>query len=379
MDGNGRSLWRGGRLAVVAVAAVLVVAGPGRLAASPVAAAGVTGRQFTGVACTSAANCWAVGVSTSSAGVTSPLIEHWNGAAWSVVSSPNLPGSTDTFLNGPSCTVPANCWAVGGAVTSSNQKPIAEHWNGTKWSLIVLPAPSGLPNNGLASVSCTSTGTCMATGSSAKAGLSSGPTLAERWNGTSWSVVPTPNLNGGLNHVSCTSASNCWAVGISSGALAEHWNGTAWSVAATPSGGDDLFGVSCLSSTCLAAGLATSGFGLAERWNGSTWAVTAAPDPPGTAFSEFTSVSCTAATACTMAGFYFTTADKTLIETWNGSSWKVVASPNPTGSTLTSLHGVWCTSTTDCWAVGLHQQKAGQNSTLAEHWNGTQWSIVATP
>ena len=66
--------------------------------------------------------------------------------------------------------------------------------------------------------------------------------LAESWNGTTWTLVPTPalaNTGAGLNGVSCTSPSSCMAVGEFTGignemTLAEAWNGTSWSVVKTP-------------------------------------------------------------------------------------------------------------------------------------------------
>ena len=40
-----------------------------------------------------------------------------------------------------------------------------------------------------------------------------GGTLVESWNGTSWSVVPSPGSGDALNWVSCASASACMAAG----------------------------------------------------------------------------------------------------------------------------------------------------------------------
>jgi hypothetical protein len=99
-------------------------------------------------------------------------------------------------------------------------------------------------------------------------------TLAERWNGTAWTVQRTPNPAGSfassLLGVSCTSASSCTAVGqylasTSNLTLAEVWNGTAWHTRSTPNhpwaGQNILNGVSCSTSqNCTAAGV-TDDFG----------------------------------------------------------------------------------------------------------------------
>jgi hypothetical protein len=95
-------------------------------------------------------------------------------------------------------------------------------------------------------------------------------TLAERWNGTTWTVQPTPSLaNSSLRSVSCSSDTACTAVGYYKDAgavtrtLAERWNGTSWTIqpSADSSNGQDsyLFGVSCTSATaCMAVGRQTS-------------------------------------------------------------------------------------------------------------------------
>ena len=64
----------------------------------------------------------------------------------------------------------------------------------------------------------------------------------------------------------------------------------------------------------------------------------------------------------------------------SGFSWSVVPTPNPISSQNNNLPGVACTSSSDCWAVGFASSGSGRtNQTLAEHWNGTAWSIVTTP
>jgi hypothetical protein len=91
--------------------------------------------------------------------------------------------------------------------------------------------------------------------------------LTESWDGTSWTVLPTPSRGGiqsALLGVSCASASTCTAAGFydsSSGyarTLIESWDGTSWSRVPSPTRGphnNDLNGVSCASAaTCTAAG-----------------------------------------------------------------------------------------------------------------------------
>ena len=138
------------------------------------------------------------------------------------------------------------------------------------------PSPP-TPRDGLSGVSCSSASACTAVGDYASNAEAPEETLAERWNGTQWSLQPTPNPgpNNELSDISCSSASACTAVGEQfaqgeAGTLAERWNGTQWSTQTTPnSGRSGLEGVSCPSaSACTAVGLggSSSDETLTERW-----------------------------------------------------------------------------------------------------------------
>jgi hypothetical protein len=127
-------------------------------------------------------------------------------------------------------------------VTSTNATlTLAENWNGTTWTLQSTPTPSGATSSGLSGVSCTSASACTSVG---WYGVSPGAyeTLAETWNGTTWAIQSTPNRTAATSSylfgVSCTSASACTATGYdlspSYKALAERWNGTTWTLQSTP-------------------------------------------------------------------------------------------------------------------------------------------------
>jgi hypothetical protein len=130
---------------------------------------------------------------------------------WSVVPSPS-PG-TSTFLYGVSCAPAGTCTAVGTKSIGVGFVPrtLIESWNGTSWS--VVPSPSPGSGDGFGGVSCVSAAACTAVGFYSVG--NDHKTLIESWNGTSWSVVPSPNLlhNDHLYGVSCASAAGCTAVG----------------------------------------------------------------------------------------------------------------------------------------------------------------------
>jgi hypothetical protein len=116
--------------------------------------------------------------------------------------------------------------------------------NGSTWSIQTIPNPSSSLQNGLNRVSCVSSSACVAVGYYNKAS-GPDPTLAESWNGKTWSIrsMPTPSraIYGYLYGVACESSSACLAVGTytnKSGValtLAETWNGSTWSLLSSPS------------------------------------------------------------------------------------------------------------------------------------------------
>lgn len=252
---------------------------------------------------------------------------------------------------------------------------LAERWTGTSWAIQPTPIPSGAGGDSdLSGISCTSATACTAVGSYINS-TGHRVTLAERWNGTSWTVQPTPNPLGAdssdLKGVSCTSATACTAVGSytsyvgtegTQATLAERWNGTSWTIQSTPTGADGrlLEGVSCTSATaCTAVGEYRNGAGavvtLAERWDGTSWAIQPTPNPTGAQLSYLQGVSCTSATACTAVGFSDGNAPPvTLAMGWNGTGWTLQPTPDPTGGQSASrrLEGVSCTTAPTCTAVG---------------------------
>jgi hypothetical protein len=322
-----------------------------------------------GVSCTSARACTAVG---GSGGLT--LAERWDGTAWTIQPTPNPTGATSSVLNGVSCTSATGCTAVGNSTTSGNTTaPLAERWDGTAWTIQTTPNPTGASSSVLSGVSCTSAAACTAVGNYINSAFTQ-LTLAERWDGMTWTIQPTPNPApqpespySALSGVSCTSATACTTVGSSGSihstgdslTLAEAWDGTSWTIQPTPNPFQTysvLAGVSCTSATaCTAAGSPDfrGATVLAEAWDGTRWTIQPTPNPSGT-FGALSDVSCTSAGACTAVGSYFNSANTrvTLAERWDGTTWAIQPTPNASGAVGSDLSGVSCTSTTKCTAVG---------------------------
>lgn len=293
--------------------------------------------------------------------------------------------SAGAMLSGVSCTGRAECTAIGLVTTRTgkNARPLAERWNGTSWAVQPTPTPlsGGLLGGVLAGVSCTSSRACVAAGYSyAK---TTERLLAEGWNGTKWSTQPSasPLVPGLPNGISCTWARDCVAVGsrLNGGTLAEHWNGTRWSARATKDLGA-LQGVSCTSTrNCIAVGVNGQDKALAERWTGKSWVLQAAREPMQ--YSELSSVSCRLTTACLAVGAAGTsTTSVPIAEQLTGSAWSKITVPNPVPGDHAEFNSVSCVSAANCMAVGDAENQAGSSDvTVAAHWNGRSWTIGTTP
>jgi alpha-tubulin suppressor-like RCC1 family protein len=283
--------------------------------------------RLSGVSCSSSKFCVAVGSSESLfPGHGTPFgqsayIYAWNGTRWSnaesLLASPGensigrIEGAT---LSGASCASSSFCVAVG-TLPDRIGEPLGRllaSWNGSTWSTILERQKTRLEDSGLEGVSCVSTKFCMAVGSQQDAIKQIPHTLTEMWNGTGWSVVPSPDRGSRtnvLNGISCTSATRCIAVGYDynagpAEALMESWNGGTWSILESPNihAGAELKSVSCVSSSsCVAVGRYGSGFpheleqgfghALVEASKGSQWWLVPSPNPPGST-SELHGVSC---------------------------------------------------------------------------------------
>jgi hypothetical protein len=160
-------------------------------------------------------------------------------------------------------------------------------------------------------------------------------TLAEHWNGSAWSVQPTPNVAGAqlnsLAAVSCPAANACTAVG------------------------NDSAG----SSSTLT---------LAEVWHGSAWSVQSTPNPGSATNSYLSGLWCASATACTASGYFLTRGriDVAMAMGWNGSRWSVQHPARPLSAVASFLDGVSCISAADCIAVGNYTNGTPVQVALAE-------------
>ncbi len=309
------------------------VDGTWRIVSSPNVGTGTYGNRLNAVAAVSANDAWAVGFSPHPSGtpqyLRQTLIEHWNGSNWSVVASPNPTGKTWVVLNGVAAVSASDVWAVGhsGDPSSIPLQTLTMHWNGKSWSIVPSPSPGTYNGNVLNAVDAVSANDVWAVGwyQSGSTGQEGGA-LTMHWDGTAWTVVPNPS-RWALHGVTAISSNDVWAVGEQS---ILHWNGTSWSSVAFP-------------------------------------------PPPGDSYQVLQAVSATSASDIWAVGYsqssyfygyrYFP-----LAYHWNGTSWSFI--PNA-GNTDEYFHAVVAIAPNDAWAVGDNGQ--------TQHWDGASWSRVAAP
>jgi hypothetical protein len=347
----------------------------------------VTSPNFNGILNATAAvasnDVWAVGTVGTGASVSAiqnsePLIEHFNGTSWSVVKSP-LP----TFggeLNGVAAVASNNVWAVGQRNSFSTAGgfpitiPLIEHWDGTRWSVVSSPNPSPVLGAQLLGVAAVSANNIFAVGSG---------DLVEHWNGTKWSIVTSPVFGAGgtLNGISADSGTDVWAVGANSNGTPQalHFNGQAWSqvpVAVPANSGQTLpslfHAVTAISPTNVwAVGTSTSNqypfpdTALIEHFDGKSWSIVPSPDPEGSV--EFAGpfglvgIAAISANDIWAVGTFYdpkSGLDRPLTEHWDGTSWSLVSSANVAGE-LNVLSGVTALRDGTVVAVGFATSDGG--------------------
>jgi hypothetical protein len=301
------------------------------------------------VACPSPTQCWAVGQTASAPGgntlseARDPLLKHELAGQWrtAAAAAPGAKGALEDIT----CPGATDCWAVGG--DAARGQAIIEHWNGAAWQLVSSPALAG---GQLDSISCASASACWATGGTQ---VHSGATadVIEQWNGAQWKSVAA--LAGGLQpeEFSCPAAGYCLALGLRDGQPgAASYSGGRWTAAtppAAPAGQSadavpSLFG--CARPTlCLAAFPGTDL--VTDVWNGRTWSpVTSSmlTYPVGLTCSGTGAGS----TGCWLLGM--THKSRPLALRWQEDTWAPVTVPAARHQGY--LTGLACG--TRCWAVG---------------------------
>ncbi|MGD0705632.1 MAG: hypothetical protein ABSA02_37835 [Trebonia sp.] len=310
--------------------------------------------QLAGVSAVSGTDAWAVGSTNAAAnGVgAKPLIDNWNGTAWTQAATPATPGNTAS-LAAVSASSATDAWAVGRTqVNREDFAPLALHWNGTAWSVSASAATAlaGQIGDGVADIGPTD---AYAIGG----GLGSADTgLVAQWNGSTWSrvTVPQPSSDGLASDLDAISAN----------------------------GPDDVWIVGTFEDEISSTFFPDETYSL--HWNGSTWSVVPMPlvgSSNVNAFFHFNAIQVNSPTDAWAVGDRGVVdgTSTTLIEHWNGTAWSIVPSPSPgSGANLSGV--TTSNAANDVWAVGLYTPAGATGAqTLTLNWNGTAWAQVASP
>lgn len=334
------------------------------------------------VAVVSAADVWSVGYG---------LIEHWNGANWRLV--PSAPGGNPPDFKSVTTVASNDVWAVGRRQETTSpywNKPLVEHWDGSSWT--VVPSPEGSTTTSqLLGVDAVSANDIWAVGDTSAPAPTYVQALIEHWDGSSWNIIPSPNVNGSswnsLTSVAVVSANDIWAVGYYMGTnwrtLTLHWDGSTWSVVPSPNigpYGNYLYSVSARAANDVWAVGSTNNGGntLILHWDGTSWSVVPSPNIPDwtNQLQSVTTVAADDVWAVGVATFTWyisdgdaITSSQTIIQHWNGTTWSIVPSPNPGdgnnyyGTITNELYGVAAVLASDVWAVGKYGKSDGLNVT----------------
>jgi hypothetical protein len=277
------------------------------------------------------------------------------------------------------------------------------HFDGTTWTAFPAPGIDGIPPSEMRGVADISPTDAWAAGNlSAPVILGGGPTnvpVIEHWDGTQWSVFPSPPFNKPgdsalLSAMTAISANDIWTIGNATVDgiavnLFEHWDGTAWTPTFVPVGGT-VFGASSDATDDVWA-VGFSGLSTAQastfvtHFNGTVWQTVPSPNVgKSSAFNGVVALAPDNVWAVGSSGDVSDGPTLTLIEHYDGTEWSVVPSPNVgPNSTFQSnrLFGITAVSPTDIWAFGsfFAADGSGNQMTLLLHWNGTEWSIASSP
>lgn len=183
-------------------------------------------------------NAWLIGLKAVNLSSIGTVIEHWDGAQWSVVPNP-ASARQHARLNALAVIAANDIWAVGQQNDDSgNPLPLALHWNGTKWQEVQAPAGNG-GEGALTAVSAAGPDDVWAVGSQLQAaGSDLAAPFAEHWDGSAWTVAALPDHdNGQLTGVYAAGPGDVWATGAFTQGVPSvflHLDGKTWTTVPTP-------------------------------------------------------------------------------------------------------------------------------------------------
>ncbi len=339
--------------------------------------------ELKGLATVSATDAWAVGEYNPGVPPTvtgrRTLIEHFDGSSWTLAPSPNpsWSGMDLATLEDVDAVSATDVWAVGYSedFASLRLNTLVEHWDGARWSIVPSPNPAGKNQpNQLFGVAVVTSDDVWAVGQRDLGGRA----LILHWDGTAWSAVTNPcGRYALLRGVSALSATDVWAVGD---ATTCHFDGTAWTLVPSPqprsrfsedayplesvsaAATDDVWAVG---SRAIDNGYYVEFQSFAEHWDGTRWTPTYAL--PGATLSDVEAVSPTEAWT---VGTY---SAGTLVVEWDGARWNAVPTPDPGDGGL--VNALDTDGSTGYLAAGASFAQGSEQTLVLQAPSTTQGSI----
>lgn len=278
---------------------------------------------------------------------------------WTSIAIPDPPSSSHTVVEDVSVLAPDLAWAVGRkyvpAGSGAETQTVAWRWDGAAWTIVPSPSPSPYPGGGWAdfqAVEVLSASEAWAAGGQriqAPDGYLGTHLMVQRWNGSQWSLVPSPITIGGsgnfVDDIEVVAPDEVWFVGdwlsfpptsaTQKRALAMRWNGSSFEVHDTPffdtADGHGLTAVSAVAAD-------------------DVWAVGGGHDGDYVGYSY--------------------------IVHWDGAAWQ--HRPGPAPGWFQRLWDVEAVSAEEVWAVGDYQDASGYHG-LALRWDGSSWTQLPDP
>jgi hypothetical protein len=302
---------------------------------------GPLNNDLMAVAASSASDIWAVGQTAI----------HFNGTAWTAFPAPMIAGDNTSYLDGVVDISATDAWAVGiVGIGTASPNQVIEHWDGAAWSVVPGPAFRGQQPSiyGMTAVSSNdiwAVGTLLVDNASLVA-------LFEHWDGTAW-TAQTGAFHGFFRAVSADAADDIWAVGYNGNVtFSEHYDGTSWTLVRTPdvgTGPNSLGGVLALAPNDVwAVGFSTASLKpppehydvptktLIEHYDGTRWSVVPSPNVgPASQYQSNRLLGITAVSPTDIWAFgsYFAASGSenqmTLLLHWDGTAWSLAESPSP--------------------------------------------------
>ena len=234
------------------------------------------------------------------------------------------------------------------------------------------------------------TSTAWAVGYSYNSTAAAYRTMIQRFNGSSWAIVSSPNgsANGysQLTDVDATSASNAWAVGYDTqaGTLVQRYDGTSWK-AVSPPPAVSIRGLDVVSSTEVWVAGYNGSSATVSRWSNGTWSTRYTQAITGRHLTVFEAIAVDATGKVWAVGW-----DRdynapgrpvsSLVVHFNGSGWSRESSPNP--EDRNTLSDVTVLPNGEVFAAGVAQDTSGggirPQSLLLRRQAGS-WSWLPVP